>query len=443
MQPASKVNTINYCMEYNVYQYLDRRSKTKENKHPVKIAIGYNRKVDYVHTDCYITVYEWNLLSHPKCPRSLIEIKEAISSIESKVKHYLSIMLTYDITKLRVLVKGEEQKINHQESTLHTNPHVSQSLNVFDWFDLKIKELEEKQAYGTRDNYIDTKSFLIKFTGLSNVEFNYFTKEHLYRIQQDALRKGTSISNVYRHARHLRAVFNMAIADLVLDKRIYPFHKRGYIIGSSRKAKKGLTAEALNTFVSAPATNEEEQKALDFFIFSFYGNGMNMKDVAYLGYLQIWGRTLRFYRQKTANTLSEPKQISVYLTDEMLEVIRKHGISPTTEGYVFPIINANDTVEKQRIDYRNFNRWINKRLKARAMRLGIDAKITHGVSRHSFANALLQEGATKDYIGDALGHTSTKTTEHYLSGFEETVISNHAAKLSAFVAKGITSQKMP
>ena len=416
-------------MKYNVYPYLDKRSIGKDGKHTVKIAIGYDRKADYVNTEVYTTPEEWQLLFSDKVPKHLKDARDKVHAIESTVRALLASMREYDIKTLRQHMAGLKAAPKKQETPLP----VQLPTNVFHWFDLKIRELEEqKEAFGTADNYRDTKSFYMKYSGLKSLEFNYFTKEVLYRIQKQATTTGgMAAGNVYRHARQLRAIFNMAMHEQVIDRRIYPFHKRGYIIPQTTKRKKSLSRDNVASLLGFTPVIKEEQAALDYFVFSFFGNGMNIKDVAYLRYSDINGQALRFIRKKTENTSTQPKEIRVAITPEMWQVIERQG-KHEKGGFIFPIIKERDAIATQRKDYRNFNRVINVHLNNICKQLDFIKPVTHGVSRYTFANALKQSGVSIDYISEALGHSNTAVTEHYLNSFEDGIITQHAEKLREY-----------
>ncbi len=416
-------------MIYNVYSCLDKRNLGKDSRYPVKIAIGYNRKTDYVGTEVYCTLEEWGDLSSLNPSNAVREKIKLITIIQERVKALLKSMITYDIKTLRLLIKGLE----NTSIPSHGDKDLTSKTNVFDWFDLKIKELEDIDGHGTADNYRDTKSFYQKQTGLSYCMFDYFTKSKLFEIQKVAIGTGMSKANVHRHARHLRHIFNIAIKERVIDNHLYPFGKRGYVIPQSRKAKKALNRDEISILMSDKPESQDERMALDFFIFSYFGNGMNMKDVAYLEHGHINGNTLQFLRKKTENTAAEAPMITVGITPEMWDIIHKYG-SIKTDGYIFSIIRKEDSIKQHRLDYRNFNRVVNFHLKAITDRLELSVKITHGKSRHSFATGLRREGVSIDYISEALGHSNTAVTKHYLGTFEDETVSANADKLRKYAS---------
>ena len=66
------------------------------------------------------------------------------------------------------------------------------------------------------------------------------------------------------------------------------------------------------------------------------------------------------------------------------------------------------------------NSLLNKYLGKLAALAGIEKKISMHIARHSFANIARQKKANVYDISKALGHTSLKITETYLSKFDTT-----------------------
>ena len=62
---------------------------------------------------------------------------------------------------------------------------------------------------------------------------------------------------------------------------------------------------------------------------------------------------------------------------------------------------------------------INKELKVLASELEIKTDVTTYVARHSFASILKNTGVNIALISQALGHQDIKTTEIYLSKFDD------------------------
>ena len=87
---------------------------------------------------------------------------------------------------------------------------------------------------------------------------------------------------------------------------------------------------------------ESEQRARDYWLFSYFGNGMNAKDIACLKNKNINDSYVIFDRSKTERAMrSEPKPITVFLTDDMKAIIEKWGNKDKSPGnFIFPVLEA-------------------------------------------------------------------------------------------------------
>ena len=87
---------------------------------------------------------------------------------------------------------------------------------------------------------------------------------------------------------------------------------------------------------------ESEQRARDYWLFRYFANGMNPKDTACLKYKNINGDYLIFERAKTERAMrSEPKPISVFITDDMKCIMERWGNKDkSSNNFIFPILGA-------------------------------------------------------------------------------------------------------
>ncbi len=88
------------------------------------------------------------------------------------------------------------------------------------------------------------------------------------------------------------------------------------------------------------------------------------------------------------------------------------------EDYLFPILPTAVTPEKQFKLIKQFTKMVNDYIKKIAEHVGITKPVTTYYARHSFATILRRSGASTEFIGESLGHTSSKTTASYLDSFE-------------------------
>ena len=162
---------------------------------------------------------------------------------------------------------------------------------------------------------------------------------------------------------------------------------------------------------------------------------MNPKDFAHLKFRDIEDGYLTFTRAKTERaTRSDPRPITVFLSDDMLKIIQRWGNKDKNpDNYISPVLtNQTDAMKKYHM-VPVFTNFINDNMAKIGARLGMERKITTIVSRHSFSTQLKWSGARTEYIQEALGHTDKRTTENYLDSFGRDLKKDYSAKLLSFV----------
>ena len=141
------------------------------------------------------------------------------------------------------------------------------------------------------------------------------------------LGKGSTLDTVGIKLRPLRAIFNEAIAEgLICREKCYPFGKCKYQLPNSQNTKKAISIDEIGSLYYHIAVCINEQNEKDFWMFCYFANGMNVKDVAYLKYKDMEGKCFVFIRTKTAlTTRHDPKPITVYLSEDMKAIIDRLG----------------------------------------------------------------------------------------------------------------------
>lgn len=111
-----------------------------------------------------------------------------------------------------------------------------------------------------------------------------------------------------------------AIAEGLLTKKLYPFGKKKYEIPTGTNIKKALTLSDISLiyyYKPSPASYAEMSK--DFWIFMYLCNGLNVKDMCLLKYVNIQGEVLEFERAKTARTERKVEAIRVALVHNAIQ----------------------------------------------------------------------------------------------------------------------------
>ena len=128
----------------------------------------------------------------------------------------------------------------------------------------------------------------------------------------------------------------------------------------------------------------------------------------------IDGRLI-YERQKTHG------MINLVMLDEAKAIIERYATYQKRAGYLFPILdNRVHITPMQKFNrVRKLCHQINKELHSLAKELGIQEDVTTYVARHSFATVLKKSGVNIGIISQALGHQDIKTTQIYLSKFDD------------------------
>ncbi|WP_188834927.1 tyrosine-type recombinase/integrase [Echinicola rosea] len=288
-------------------------------------------------------------------------------------------------------------------------------LDVFYQYELKIQELEEKNKLGTKESYLFSLKSIQRFLKATKnrvpkqLYFSEITPRFLEKYESWMISNGKSRSSVGIYLRPLRHIFNKA------NPSNYPFGKDGYTIPKGRNKKKAINKEGLKKLFESNPQNDFQQKAKDFWFFSYVCKGMNMKDIIYLKWKQVNRNHLEFIREKTKDTSDSQLIIRVPLSDFSKKVIKKYGgRQKGQEDYVFPVLNHQMNEEEKFKAKQNFTRLVNQHMKRFAKHAGFEEDISTYWARHSFATMAIRKNASIEYVGESLGHSDIKTTKAYI-----------------------------
>lgn len=384
---------------------LDERREKSSKKYPVKLRLTFNRKQMYHPLGIDLTIDEFEKMMANTCPRNLREIKMAVNEFEIKANNIINNLPDFSFRLFDIKFYAKNRN----------------AADIYAFFEDKISKLEKEGKYGSATSYRCTMVSLKKFR--QNLSFKEIGEDLLAEFEKWHLDKGNSITTVGIYLRTLRAIFNDAIDDGVIAREYYyPFGKRKYQIPASRNIKKALTlAEIKMIFAYIPSSGTFEEKALDFWKFSYLCNGINMKDIAMLKYKNIDGDFIKFRREKTKFTSRQDSQlISACIIDNVKVIINKwRNKVNKPENYIFDIINDSIDEMKKRMMVQQFIKQVNKYMQIITMELKIDKHVTTYTARHSFATIMKRSGANVEFISESLGHSSIQTTQSYLDSFED------------------------
>ncbi|WP_162427895.1 site-specific integrase [Pontibacter pudoricolor] len=421
---------------------LDTRRVLKDGTFPVKLRVTHQRKQKYYPTGVSLALEDFERLNSNRPGRELKDIGLELQDIERKA--------------VRVIEKLPSFSFEEFERRLQRSGSPSE---IFSAFDTAITRLRKAGRAATADNYESARNSLRRFAsgkaftprkGKTKAEiatllheeeknttplpFSRVTPDFLENYEEWMLQEGRSGTTVGIYLRPLRALFNEAIASGEVSQELYPFGKRKYQIPSGANVKKALALKDIQRIFDYVPATESEARSRDLWLFSYLCSGINVKDIARLTYRQLDKETIIFVRSKTRRTTRQKqKQITVPLLPEAMAIIGRWGNKPVTpDTYIFPVLVSALSPEQELARVKQATKTVNKYMKRIATALGIEKDVTTYTARHSFSTVLKRSGVSTAFISESLGHSSEKTTQHYLDSFETDAKRQVVSKLTAF-----------
>lgn len=427
--------------DYFINLFLDTRRELRSHKYPVKLRVftPFPRKQKLYQTKFEYTEKEFQSIWGTTKPRE-----------ESKPKRVeLQAMLDQAeevASKLKPFSFETFEKAIYQRKGDDTN--------VFYHYQLAIKRYKENRQYGTASNYDLSvkaiKNFLVnkdlnkqkkEDSSIQEPEtepdfllFREITPSWLTRFENYLLEQKRSYTTVGIYLRPLRAIFNSAISEKIIEPTLYPFGRKRYEIPKPSVVKKALSKEQLKILFEAITQTDSQRIAKEYWFFLYNCAGLNIKDMLSLKYKNLQDNKLVYIREKTKRTSkANLMPVVVHLNEFSTEFIKKYGsIKNAPEDYIFdiykPEMNEMEKFKKSGL----FTRVLNENIKKLANANGLPDELSSYWSRHSFATLAIRSGASLEQISQALNHHDVSTTKSYFAGFEDETMKQLTANLMNF-----------
>jgi len=416
---------------------LDTRSNCKkvDNTFPLKYRISFQGNKKLYATGYTLTEKDFETLTSPSKRKTdkLTETKDALDFIRSEF--------------IEVLNKDFITKFSHQEFTDklkefndEKNGISKKEDNVYEYLERYIEQLLKNEQINTADTYKSTLSNLKTFTNRKRLQFKDIDVEFLKRFENQKVNiEKKSISTVAIYCRNIKRIFNVAIDENVIDRSIYPFGDKKYLIPESLNLKKALNISDIIKILKYESEFVQEMYARDIFVFSYICNGINLADIANLKYSNIdnYNNRITFIRKKTSKskrTQNSVKEIIIPyygdvkdLIDQIIEKWKKD--SSLKDDFIFGIIEKNQSAVEQNKKIKQATKQFNKYLKRIAEKLEIPFDITTYFARHTWATMTYRNSKDILAIKEGMGHSSRTTSERYISTLPIEELSNSQSAL--------------
>lgn len=381
--------------------YLDKRSQRKDGTYPLKIAINHHRVIllslkVYTTAECFIGG-EVIIPGDKFRQRNINEyVHSRLVQVENTINRLrlLGQLFTMSDKDLKRLL--ETERIIEDEKT---------PLFLEQW-----RNFVSRKSEGAKRVYDLTESKLNSYCNLESLTFEMINTGWLRKFDE-WMYSSCSTNTRSIHMRNIRAVFNYAINEDIIQQNLYPFRK--FKIKTEKTRKRSMTVEELKQFRDHPCEPHQE-KYRDIFMLIFYLIGINIVDLLNATSNSLKGGRLEYKRAKTG------RLYSIKVEPEAMQLIEKYK----GKKYLLSIMDTHK-------NYRDFTKKLNSNLKEigtfelvprkngkpgppKRKYIGLFPELTTYWARHTWATIAASLDIPKETIAAGLGHGGDTVTDIYI-----------------------------
>ena len=391
-----------------------RPSTVADHEGTIYYQIIHERKVRQLLSDYKVFPDEWDESRSMVITTQKSERKSFILSIRERIR--------WDVERLiKIARKLDANGLSYTaDDVIDEFNRYANEYSLFNFMESIIVKLKQNGKVRTSETYKSALNSFKKFLTSQASKDDYrqdedimldcLTSEVMEAYEAWLKGRGVAPNTVSFYTRILRAVYNRAVEDDIIENR-NPF--RHVYTGVDKTVKRALSLSVIKKIKALDLSlNTSLDFARDMFLISFYLRGMSFIDMAFLKKSDLKNGYVTYRRRKTG------QQLIIEWTKEMQMILDKYPENAT--DYLLPIIKNLGTNE--RCTYRNVGYNINHNLKIIAQMVGIQVSLTLYVARHSWASAAKAKGIPLSVISEGMGHDSETTTQIYLASLDTSVV---------------------
>lgn len=389
---------------------LDERRLKSDGTYPVIIRVTSDRKVSTINAGAYIRKEHWDNKSssvksiQTNSPLLNKKITEFYLKVQKQVLE-LENEGAFDLVNLRERLKEDYKPIKS-----------IRAITVKDYSVKLITAMLEINKAGNALIYQTATNKLMSYAKNPNLKFTDITFTLLNGFKNDLIRAGLKPNSISNYFRTLRAIYNKAIKEKLVERSHYPF--LDISVKTERTSKRAITIDELISIVKLDIKpNSQEWKARVFFLISFSLRGISFTDLAYLTPQNIKKGYIVYRRRKTS------KELKIKLLPFTIELLSY--FNHNNGKYLIPVLPS-DIIEDSLKAKKVIFQWIkttNRYLDRIGKSCKIDEPLTTYVTRHTWATTAKRLGYSNEIIAEGLGHEyGNKITNIYLNCFDQKLV---------------------
>lgn len=402
-----------------------RPSTVEGHEGTIYYQIIHARKVRHLKSDCHIFPEEWDE------KRSMVTI--AAHSERRQLIHTVRERIRLDIERIACIDRrlGSRGIQYTADDVIDEFNRYTHEYSLFTYMTRIIMRLKQNNKVRTAETYkaahYSFRKFLVetafrrRLPQDDDIMLDCITAEVVEAYEAWLESNGVAPNTISFYTRILRAVYNRAVEDEIIENR-NPF--RHVYTGVDKTVKRALPISVIKRIRMLDLSDYRAlDYARDMFLMSFYLRGMSFIDMAFLKKSDLKNGHVTYRRRKTG------QQLTIKWTREMQSTLDKYPVNESR--YLLPIIRRPGLNE--RCTYRNMGYNINHNLKKIATMVGVTIPLTLYVARHSWASAAKTKGIPVSVISEGMGHDSEATTQIYLASLDTSVVDKANALILASI----------
>lgn len=381
-----------------------RPSTVDGHEGTIYYQIIHERKPRQIYPDYHVLPTEWDDCRSMVTVSQRSERKPLVLSIRERIR--------WDVERLtKIIRKLETDGLSYSADDVIDEFHrYTDEYSLFNFMEGIIAKLKQNGKIRTSETYAAALRSFRKFRKDEDIMLDCINSEVMEAYEAWHRSRGVAPNTVSFYTRILRAVYNQAIEDGIIENR-NPF--RHVYTGIDKTVKRALPLQTIKKIKALDLSlHPTLDYARDMFMLSFMLRGMSFVDMAYLRKTDLSNGYIIYRRRKTG------QQLTIKWTKDMQLVLDKYP--ENASGYLLPIVRNPGTNE--RYTYRNASYNINRSLKAVAKMAGVTIPLTLYVARHSWASAAKSKGIPLGIISEGMGHDSETTTQIYLTSLDTSAV---------------------
>lgn len=298
-----------------------------------------------------------------------------------------------------------------------------ETISFSDYMMQVIDDLKKEERFGTARIYWYALQAFHNFKATEDIPFDVFTKAEMKQFELYLLELEKRRNTISTYFRAIRAVYNRAVDDEIIEGEYRLFSK--VFTGVCSEKKLALQAEEMQALIDegkdsgvTQAVNASEGmlNARQLLTLMLLLQGIGFADLIHLRKedLRKNGKgayVLNFRRQKTGT------ELNIQVSPEAMAIInryRSHAESP----YLLNLLDGKSKGETAYKEYQRQLRSFNYYLARLAMLCGIASGVSSYTARHTWATLAKFCEVPEEVISEGLGHSSLEVTRSYLKRFE-------------------------